>query len=102
MVSSPRALSALGLLALSQAVCSKPIEWGACPSSFPNPVPIECATYAVPLDYTDKSSKATVNLEMLRIRAPTQPSLGSIFVNFGGPGGSTRDVMGTYAVLLST
>lgn len=66
----------------------KTIQWGNC--TFNGTTPVECANLMVPLDYTDPSSNRTLNLEILRSRAPVQPSMGSIFFNFGGPGLEAR------------
>ncbi|PVH74867.1 proteinase [Cadophora sp. DSE1049] len=64
------------------------INWGPC--SLNGTLPIDCANFKVPLDYTDKTSNQTINLELLRVPAVNGPSKGSIFFNFGGPGVEVR------------
>jgi pimeloyl-ACP methyl ester carboxylesterase len=56
------------------------IDWRSCRSG------LDCATYAVPLDYSDPS-KGSINLYVKR-RPAGKPSerIGSLFVNPGGPG----------------
>lgn len=46
----------------------------------------ECGTVRVPLDYSDPAGR-TIELAVTRVRA-TGESIGSLFVNPGGPGGS--------------
>ena len=58
---------------------SQEVEWRNCGSA-------DCTTFEVPLDYQDPSG-ARVSLSMTRVRA-TGESIGSLFVNPGGPGGS--------------
>jgi len=61
------------------------IHWGPCPS-INHTLPIHCANFTVPLDYTDLKSEETVTLELLKVSAIHGPSKGSILMNFGGPG----------------
>jgi len=58
------------------------LQWTTCETSF------QCATAKVPLDY-DQPSGAQIDLALIRLPA-TDPGkrIGSLFVNFGGPGGS--------------
>ncbi|KAI7764595.1 hypothetical protein LZL87_003800 [Fusarium oxysporum] len=53
----------------------------------------ECGNLTVPLDYTDKSSKNTTTLNLIKLRATKTPFKGSIIVNPGGPGASALDVV---------
>lgn len=64
------------------------IKWAKCPSAVSNQsgLPVECAQYGVPLDYTDKKCNETALLNLIRVPATKQPSLGSILLNYGGPG----------------
>lgn len=64
------------------------IKWVDCPVPLANlsVLPLNCAQFAVPLDYTDKSSNETVKLDLIRVPATKQPALGSILLNYGGPG----------------
>ena len=64
------------------AFYSQEIEWRNCGNA-------DCTIFEVPLDYQDPSG-ARVSLSMTRVRA-TGESIGSLFVNPGGPGGSAVD-----------
>lgn len=74
------------------------INWGPC--SLNGTLPIDCANFTVPLDYTDLTSNRTLNLELLRVPAVNGPSKGSIFFNFGGPGVEVRTSLAGRARLL--
>jgi len=56
----------------------------------------DCGTLAVPLDYTDNSS-TTLDLAVFRVNATQQPSIGSVLMNFGGPGGTGAENLPAYA-----
>ncbi|EMT71033.1 hypothetical protein FOC4_g10009512 [Fusarium odoratissimum] len=45
----------------------------------------DCATIEVPLDYTDKKSDKTVELQLIRYNATKEPFKGSVLWNPGGP-----------------
>lgn len=47
----------------------------------------ECATLAVPLDYT-RNDSTTIDLQLFQIAATQEPVLGTVLINFGGPGGT--------------
>ena len=75
------------------------LNWQRCPDL---PKTYQCATAKAPLDY-DNPSGPTVLLDLLKVAA-TKPSqkIGTLFVNPGGPGGSSRgfatmagDILGT-------
>jgi hypothetical protein len=51
------------------------------------PLPIECATLPVPLDYTNPKA-GKLDLDLLRVKAIKEPVLGSVLFDSGGPGGS--------------
>ncbi|GGM33861.1 hydrolase [Longimycelium tulufanense] len=58
------------------------LHWSACGDGF------ECATAQVPLDYRDPRGKL-IDLAVIRLPASDQGlRIGSLFVNFGGPGSS--------------
>jgi pimeloyl-ACP methyl ester carboxylesterase len=63
------------------------LAWAACDGGF------QCATIGVPLDY-DQPHGRQVTLAMIRLPA-TDPAhrVGTLFVNFGGPGGSGVDLL---------
>lgn len=64
---------------------STPIAWEACPDA---PVAgLECAVYAVPLDYRDPTG-ATIQLALRRVPASGTERIGTLFFNPGGPGGT--------------
>jgi pimeloyl-ACP methyl ester carboxylesterase len=70
----------------AQAATAKPgwipeLKWSDCADGF------ECATAAVPLDY-DKREGKKIELAVTRLRAQDPARrIGSLFVNYGGPGG---------------
>src|SRR3954451_24145544 len=90
----PRALLAVALVAVSAAVteparaASVPaVDWGDCLGA-PG---LECAQYSVPRDYAQPSG---ASLQLALVRMPAQDSahrIGSLFINFGGPGASGVD-----------
>jgi len=62
------------------------LEWSPCPGG-------ECTTVTVPLDYDDPTG---TEIEVALVRTPavnSQERIGSLFVNFGGPGGETTSIM---------
>lgn len=91
-----KSLPVLGLLAGAHAAPAAPsktfsngtINWVPCPDAISAlaTLPIECSSHGVPLDYTNKNSSETVDLPLLRLPATKKPTLGSIILNFGGPG----------------
>jgi pimeloyl-ACP methyl ester carboxylesterase len=65
-----------------------PLQWRPCNG-------IECATMAVPVDYTAPEGP-TIELALVRVPANDQERrLGSLVVNPGGPGASGVDYVGT-------
>lgn len=66
------------------------LAWSACG-------PLQCATVAVPLDYDDPDA-GTVQLAVTRSLADPAKRIGSLFVNFGGPGVSTIAVFGGHVL----
>lgn len=50
-------------------------------------VPLQCAKFDVPLDYTQLGSE-NLTLTLVKVDAVNQPVKGSIIFNPGGPGGS--------------
>lgn len=63
------------------------VRWGECPDR-PVPEGMRCGTLAVPLDHDDPA-KGTIRVALARIpaSAPGRRPLGSLLLNFGGPGG---------------
>jgi hypothetical protein len=61
----------------------------------------ECASLAVPLDYTNLSSSRTIDLPLLRfLPAPETPANKSILFNFGGPGEEAQFTLASAAPIL--
>jgi hypothetical protein len=89
-------VSALTLLAAAQLVdCqtnTPTITWGPCSDFPPVPAPASalCAALSVPLDYTAQDWNKTLPLRLLKIQAKRTPVLGTIILNFGGPGVAGR------------
>ncbi|MBD3580345.1 alpha/beta fold hydrolase [Streptomyces sp. KD18] len=64
------------------------IRWGPCPGQ-PVPDGMRCGSLAVPLDHADPA-KGTIDLALASLPAggPRERRLGSLLLNFGGPGAS--------------
>jgi pimeloyl-ACP methyl ester carboxylesterase len=62
------------------------LQWAPCTDEDARDPRAECATLKVPLDY-DHPEGATVTLALSRVRA-TEPRVGAMLFNPGGPGGS--------------
>ncbi|MCC6961412.1 MAG: alpha/beta fold hydrolase [Dehalococcoidia bacterium] len=78
----------------TSAQASTSIDWKACGS-------IECATFAVPLDYANPGGK-TIDLSLIRIKArkPDQ-RIGVLLANPGGPGASANEFVRIWRNLLA-
>lgn len=75
---------------------SRTIGWHPCPDVATEvsealgvsiPLPFDCASLPVPLDYSNQES-GTLELALVRVNATKEPVLGSILWNPGGPGGT--------------
>ena len=78
------------------------IQWDPCGDLGVNgTTKLECGNITVPLDYTEPDSGETLDLQILRAPAPNQPSKGSVFFNFGGPGASGIPQMSLMGSVLS-
>ena len=78
------------------------IQWEPCGDLGVNgTTKLECGNLNVPLDYTEPDSGETLELQILRAPAPNQPSKGSVFFNFGGPGASGIPQMSLMGSVLS-
>jgi pimeloyl-ACP methyl ester carboxylesterase len=67
-------------------------DWGSCPASVAA-APFQCATAPAPLDYGDPGG-ARVSLALIRLpAADPKERIGSLFINFGGPGGSGVSIL---------
>ncbi|SPO02593.1 related to hydrolases or acyltransferases (alpha/beta hydrolase superfamily) [Cephalotrichum gorgonifer] len=69
---------------------AKEIQWNPCGDELGinATTPLFCGSLTVPLDYTEPESEETLDLQVMKIPASREPSKGSVFFNFGGPGGS--------------
>lgn len=85
---------ALGVSFAQVARCHK-IRWGDCLDLElgDGSLPVLCGNLTVPLDYTDIGSNKTLRLELVKVPATQGPSKGSILLNFGGPGLSSRQTL---------
>ena len=71
---------------------AEPIAWSTCPDGV-----FDCAEYDVPLDYSDPAGD-TITLAVRRLAAgDANARIGLLFVNPGGPGGSTIDILSAWA-----
>jgi pimeloyl-ACP methyl ester carboxylesterase len=102
------ALTAISLYtaanALPQARDQRDIDWQPCPELNRNitaivgveGTPFECAKLSVPLDYTNPESEP-LDLDLFRVNATKEPVLGTVLINFGGPGGSGAENLPVFA-----
>lgn len=65
------------------------IDWFPCKEN--GSLPLTCGTLTVPLDYTNTTFNATLELQLVKVSAAKQPKRGSILFNPGGPGQGGRD-----------
>lgn len=77
------------------ASCTPGINWRPCNVSG-GVLPEQCGNIRVPLDYTDKTSNATIRLDLQRVVARKGPKKGSILLNFGGPGSNGTGIGGDF------
>jgi pimeloyl-ACP methyl ester carboxylesterase len=74
-------------LALQRVLSPQPAKWGGCGGSF------QCATVSVPLDYSHPGS-GTIGVAIVRKPATAAAQrIGSLVMDFGGPGGSGIDFL---------
>lgn len=66
------------------------LEWKKCDGHF------TCADIVVPLDYREPG-KQGITLSMKRRAATAKPRLGTLFINPGGPGGSGKELVASFA-----
>ncbi|KXX79857.1 Carboxylesterase A [Madurella mycetomatis] len=84
----------LGVSFAQAARCEK-IKWGDCLDLKlgGGSLPVLCGNLTVPLDYTDVGFNKTLRLELVKVPATQGTSKGSILLNFGGPGLSSRQTL---------
>lgn len=56
----------------------------------------DCAKLSVPLDYTNPDSEP-LELDLFRVNATEEPVLGTVLINFGGPGGTGAENLPIWA-----
>jgi pimeloyl-ACP methyl ester carboxylesterase len=62
------------------------VTWAACAHGIP--APFQCASVPVPLDYRHPAGRR-ISIALMRLPAANPKArLGSLFINFGGPGGA--------------
>jgi pimeloyl-ACP methyl ester carboxylesterase len=89
-----RSLSELTGLEVAAAPPIPSLNWADCGEGF------QCATAAVPRDYS-RPRGPSLNLAVTRLPARNVAQrLGSLFVNFGGPGGTAVDSLQAFGALL--
>lgn len=85
------------------------VNWQPCPELNQNITVLngvvgttfDCAHLAVPLDYTGQNTEL-LELDLFRVNATREPVLGTVLVNFGGPGSATApDNLALFAVDLA-
>jgi pimeloyl-ACP methyl ester carboxylesterase len=68
------------------------LKWGACPASVAS-APFQCATAPAPLNYA-RPTGTRIQLALIRLRAAKpKERIGSLFINFGGPGGAGTAIL---------
>ena len=71
-----------------------PVEWRPCGAG-------DCADLEVPLDHSDPTGDTiTVAMSRLPASGPADQRLGSIFVNFGGPGGEGTETILSFEIFI--
>ncbi|CAL9552607.1 alpha/beta hydrolase [Streptomyces sp. enrichment culture] len=87
----------------SSLTAQKP-DWGKCEETADSPAPGDdwsCATLKVPLDWAEPEGE-TIDLALIRAEATGDDRIGSLVVNFGGPGGSGVATIPSYASTFSS
>jgi len=68
------------------------LQWGDCPASVAA-APFQCATAPAPLDYANPGG-TRIELALIRLPAANpKERIGSLFINFGGPGGAGTAIL---------
>ena len=81
---------------------TSPLMWGRCTDPKATDPTLQCATLAVPLDYSS-SSVAANSIELSLVRIPASgPRQGSVLFNPGGPGASGFDPVAQSGATIQT
>lgn len=91
------AFLAIGIVATAKPLPQR-IDWQPCPELHShisellrlNVTAFDCGHITVPLDYTD-SKASPLELDLFKVNATQEPVLGSVLMNFGGPGATGVD-----------
>ena len=94
--------------ALPQHKKQSSLTWQPCPELNQNitllngvgGATFDCAHLKVPLDYTNSSS-VPLQLNLFKVNATQEPKLGSVLVNFGGPGGTGAQNLPVWAAQMA-
>lgn len=77
---------------------SEVLKWGPCEGlENPGEIPVECTSLVVPLDYANDEGNKTLELDLIKYPAQVEPKLGTVILNFGGPGQDGLNNMLAYA-----
>ena len=108
----PTILASLGVLTAVQALPQRRAEagvtWKPCPKlneqitllNGAQGATFDCAHLKVPLDYTNPSS-VPLELALFKVSATEEPRLGSVMINFGGPGGTGAQNLPAWAAQMA-
>ncbi|MFE9608990.1 alpha/beta hydrolase [Streptomyces sp. NPDC006012] len=84
---------------LPSSLTSQKLDWGRCKATADSAAPDaewRCATLKAPLDWGKPDGK-TIGIALIRARATGDDRVGSLLINFGGPGGSGVSSMPYFA-----
>lgn len=102
-------LVAVGLVVSVKALAGQTgVSWQSCPELNQNITALngvggttfDCAHLAVPLDYTSQNTEL-LELDLFKANATKEPVLGTVLINFGGPGDTAPDNLALFAVDLA-
>ena len=79
-------------LDITDEVPSASITWESCYQIY------ECGVIEVPIDY-EGPDLGTIQIDLIRIRASVESPLGTLLINFGGPGASGTEIVSMYGSL---
>ena len=83
IVAAGATVAMAGDLEFATGTAAARIDWSKCPEGLPH---LECARVRVPLDW-DRPDGAKITLKVIRhLASRPEQRIGSLFVNFGGPG----------------
>ena len=77
---------------INESIPVIPISWEPCFQSY------ECAVVDAPMDYQNPEA-GMIKVDIIRIAASANTSLGPLLINFGGPGASGTELVSMYGSL---